>query len=154
MHLKDIIKTNPQVKDYFKFGFVRNPYDRLVSAYYDFKNDKGHRSWASPIYQYERFRDFVLDLNEGPCREFIHLHSQYDFLEHGGDIGVDFVGRFENLLEDFSRVVSHIGLNSRRLVHARNGHRQNSWELEYDEEMKEIVYDFYIKDFQHFGYSK
>ena len=53
MHLKDIIKTNPEAKGYFKFGFVRNPYDRLVSAYHDFKHCEGHQSWAHPIQKYK-----------------------------------------------------------------------------------------------------
>ena len=154
MRLKDILNQHPDAKNYFKFGFVRNPYDRLASAYYDFKNSPNHRSWAYPIYQYERFRDFVLDLNDGPCKDFIHLRPQYDYLEYKGGIGVDFIGRFENLLNDFRSVVSHVGLNERELSHWRNGGRQHSWQSEYDEETTEIVYEFYKRDFEKFGYEK
>ena len=45
MFLKDIIKQKPEAKDYFKFCFVRNPYDRLYSTYADFKYSLGHY-WA------------------------------------------------------------------------------------------------------------
>jgi len=154
MCLKDILNKHPDAKDYFKLGFVRNPYDRLVSAYYDFRNSVTHREWAYPIYKYEGFRDFVLDLNDGPCKDFIHLRPQYDYLEYEDSIGVDFIGRFENLLDDFRSTVSRLGLNARELPHWRNSGRQHSWQSEYDEETTEVVYEFYKKDFEQFGYEK
>ena len=86
MHLKDIIKTNPEAKGYFKFGFVRNPYDRLVSAYHDFKHCEGHQSWAHPIQKYKTFKEFAIDLNSEPCKNWIHLRPQFEYLEIDGKL--------------------------------------------------------------------
>jgi chondroitin 4-sulfotransferase 11 len=153
MHLKDIINNNPHTKDYFKFGFVRNPYDRLVSAYNDFKNDTGHQSWAFPIQRHATFKDFAMNLHDSPCKEFIHLQPQYDFLDCGGDIVIDFVGRFESLQRDFNTVQKLLGLEVKKLeTHRANSH--DHYESYYDEESRQAIYKFYKKDFEAFGYEK
>lgn len=36
VRVKDYLKYNPGKKDYFKFCFIRNPFDRLLSAYSDY----------------------------------------------------------------------------------------------------------------------
>ena len=95
MHLKDILKNNPECSGYYKFSFVRNPYDRLVSAFYNFRFSYEHHTWAYPIYKYKTFRDFILNLENSECMNFIHLRPQFEFLEVNGKVAVDFVGRFE-----------------------------------------------------------
>ena len=153
MHLKDIIKTNPEAKGYFKFGFVRNPYDRLVSAYHDLRYSKGHQSWAHPIQKYKTFKDFVLNLHNSPCRDFIHLKPQFEYLELDGELGVDFVGRFERLNDDFKSVQELINIEERSLDrHRSSSHEQ--YTTYYDTETKNTVYELYRKDFEAFGYEK
>lgn len=66
----------------FKFTFVCNPRDRLVSAY-DFK-----------IFVFKHF------LRPAWRDEHCHMIPQYDFLHDAqGNCLVDYVGRFENLQE-------------------------------------------------------
>lgn len=153
MHLKDIISNNPDTKHYFKFGFVRNPYDRLVSAYHDFKNSKGHQSWSFPIQRYATFKDFAMNLHDSPCRDFIHLQPQYDFLEYENKIGVDFVGKFESLQDDFKVAQDLIGVEAKRLDKHRTSYH-NNYESYYDLETRHAVYTLYQKDFEAFGYEK
>ena len=153
MHLKDIVKQNPDTKHYFKFAFVRNPYDRLVSAYHDFKYSEGHQSWAYPIQQYSTFKDFALNLDNSPCREFIHLKPQFEYLELNGRLGVDFVGRFEKLDEDFQKIKSLLNVEMKPLEnHRTSAHEQ--YEEYYDEQTKEAIHRLYEKDFQELGYEK
>lgn len=153
MHLNDIIKENPSVKDYYKFAFVRNPYDRLVSAFYNFRFSPEHREWAHPIYKYDVFRDFVLDIENSGCLDFIHLAPQFDFLRVGDSIGADFVGRYENLNEDFAKVEAHLGLNHVELPVVRTS-RHPHHTLMYNSEMKRKVQEIYEKDFEEFGYER
>tara|TARA_Y100001938_G_C8088710_1_gene433693 strand:+ start:1622 stop:2230 length:609 start_codon:yes stop_codon:yes gene_type:complete len=164
MNLKDMINQNPETENYFKFGFVRNPYYRLVSAFFNFRNSNTHGSippYYVPFYEYNNFRDFVLDLDK-MAEKIIHLKTQYDYLEYKGGVGVDFIGRFENLNEDFETVKSLIGIESeplgihRQHVSGLNGvaRKSDNYMDEYDEETKEITYRFYKKDFMEFGYEK
>ena len=153
MHLKDIIKNNPETKDYFKFAFVRNPYDRLVSAYHDFKYSEGHQSWAYPIQKYRTFKEFALDLSNGPCKDWIHLRPQFEYLEIDGTLGCDFVGKFENLEADWRSVLRSINIEYRPLGRYRIGSHAD-YESYYDEESRQAIYDLYQKDLEAFGYEK
>ena len=83
---------------YFKFAFVRNPLDRFVSSYRQrLQTDKTMLT----------FKDF--------SERKWHYHSCYKYLEDiQGKIGVDFIGRFENLQADFEKIVSTILPNPRQ----------------------------------------
>lgn len=158
MHLEDIVKNNPESKDYYKFGFVRNPYERLVSAYYNFTSMvRGTVSpgweWAQPIGKYKTFKHFVENLENSECINFIHLQKQYDFLKLNGKIGVDFVGKYENLNEDFKKIENHLGLESKKLPTTRQSSHPHYSSL-YDEGMKKIVQKLYHEDFEEFDYEK
>jgi hypothetical protein len=153
MFLKDALLKHPEALEYYKFGFVRNPYDRLVSAYYNFKHSIEHKEWAFPIYKYDTFKEFVLDLEESECFQFIHLRPQIEYLAIDGKIGVDFVGKYENLEQDFLVVENHLGLENKILSKERTSKHPPSSEL-YDEETREIVRRLYKDDFEKFGYEK
>ena len=153
MHLKDIIEKNPLVKNYYKFGFVRNPYERLLSAYSNFRYSPEHYNWAYPIYKYDTFRDFVLDIEQSECLGFIHLSPQFDFLSLDNKIGVDFVGRYENLKQDFRKIEKELGLKHVELPLVRTS-KHPDYKMVYDYDMKKKVQKIYQKDFEVFGYEK
>tara|TARA_B100001778_G_scaffold302117_1_gene278564 strand:- start:975 stop:1619 length:645 start_codon:yes stop_codon:yes gene_type:complete len=84
--------------EYFKFSFVRNPFDRFVSSYKE--KLKYNRTMLS-------FKEF--------SEKAWYYQSCYSYLEDiNGNIGVDFVGRFENLQEDFAKIVSIILPNHKK----------------------------------------
>ena len=66
---------------FFKFAFVRNPWDRLVSSYFYLKNggmNKMDNDWAlENIKQYETFQEFVLRwVNKKNINSWIHFKPQ------------------------------------------------------------------------------
>ena len=110
--------TPKQFEDYYKFSFVRNPWDRLVSFY----KYRGH------AHRYD-FKTFVFKHMPEPgwTNDYCHVTPQYDFLhDEDGHCLVDFVGRFENLQADFGRVCRAVGLPVGKLPHANKSLQQHS----------------------------
>ena len=155
MHLSEILKQNPETKDYFKFAFVRNPYDRLISAYFDFKNNPQHKDWASPIYKYKSFGQFVKDIynKKFPEDDWIHLHRQFDYLQVGGKVNLDYIGRVETLQQDMKNVESLLGINHSPLNKERSS-RHDHFASYYTADIKRMVYEIYEEDFIEFGYER
>jgi len=113
-----IARLNDQYEEYFKFAFVRNPWDRLVSCYCQELGPKGPglRLTADndiEIYPSMPFAEFEEDVHAIPDSEAnIHFQSQHKAICGSGrdkPILADFVGRFENLKADFDVVAKRIG---------------------------------------------
>jgi hypothetical protein len=149
----------------FKFSFVRNPYERIVSEYL-YRNYFSHRS----------FRDFVLRRLPPPGwgDDYRHVMPQYDMLhDANGRLLVDFVGRFESLQQDFGEVCARLGIENAALPH-RNRSNKRSRTLKrrvrnfvfrngedgkrrytdfYDDETRAAVARLYRQDIEAFGYG-
>ena len=110
------------LKTYFKFVFVREPFERLLSAYLDkfhggdptFHNSFGrgiiktYRPGGNPEHKnitFDEFLNYVINIGKGYWNE--HWQT-YDKLCHPCGIQYDFIGRFENLEEEASFVLSGI----------------------------------------------
>ena len=145
--------------EYFKFTVVRNPYDRLVSAFHFLK--KGGRNpvdkaWSdNNLKDIKDFKDFVYQLKDKKFAKKIlnqqHFRPQYKYLVNSKrKIDIDFIMKFENLSNDFEQLVKKINLQDKKLEHKNKSNRK-LWEEYYTEDnMKEIVYSLYIKDFELF----
>lgn len=145
---------------YFKFTFVRNPWDRLVSAFFYMKNfDEGSNDrdfFDRYVGQDVSFEEFVIRLKNkdfrSRCLRWEHFTPQCEFLKNSrGEIQLDFIGRVENISEDFIKLCQELkfdGTLSERNVGDRKGYRDY-----YTEEMIEIVGDMYSEDIHRFGYE-
>ncbi len=69
---------------------------------------------------------------------------------------VNFVGKFENLEEDFQKILNLIGFND--IKHdfeiKKNNRNHDSYKKYYDQKTLDIVNEIYKKDFELFGYTK
>jgi len=159
----------PAWDDMFKFGFVRNPYDRLASAFTaNFAIDSKQYSGEYAKYNYkctkEDFRKFVAN-EEQNLRDgvWIHARHQYKFLcifPAPNDIGkdenpeVDFVGRFENIYEDWTKACKIIGEDSDlRILRYWGKNEFTDYDSLYTPRTRELVADIYKKDFEIFDYA-
>ncbi len=146
---------------YFKFGFVRNPWDRLVSAYHYLSQGgkrgvgtKDHNWFLANIAQYRDFEQFVHEwVNEANIRTGVHFIPQSYFLcdPESGEVMVDFVGRYETLARDFEHVRSRLGSQAELAV--RNPSSRGSYRDYYTPDMIEIVAKAYATDTGTFNYG-
>jgi hypothetical protein len=144
--------------NYFKFTIVRNPYDRLVSAFYFLK--KGGRNskdkdWAEKnLKGIEDFEQFLYLLKNKDFANVIlkwqHFTPQYKYLiNSSNEVNLDFVLKFENLESDFQKLTQRINFKSMKLEHKNKSKRKN-WSEYYNPETKLIIYELYRKDFELF----
>jgi len=142
---------------YFVFTFSRNPYDRLVSAYNFItqggKNEADTRFRDKFLSDYPDFGGFVRNgLARKEFAKSYHFMPQFPFVLDGfGRTIVDFVGRVENMADDFTVVARKIGVDA-QLGHANRSQR-GPYQDFYTEELRAIAYAHYKKDFEIFGYS-
>jgi len=131
----------------FYFTFVRNPYDRLVSAY--FYRQRGRA--RIPVEHYlTHFREWLMD---DRVRADMVVDEVFRPMVHYLDAPVDFIGRFENLQEDFNKVCELIEFEPKRLIRDNIG-THPPWQEIMDGAMLARVNDLYREDFESFGYER
>ena len=135
-------------QSYFKFAFVRNPFERFVSAYL-FLFRKRIADADSPR---DLTPGMTAALARRQFRERVLIRPQSDLLEniHGG-LGVDFVGRFERIEQDFASVCRKLGIAT-ELPHV-NASEHAHYSEYYDARLRDMVSDFYARDLGGFGYG-
>jgi chondroitin 4-sulfotransferase 11 len=143
---------NDKYKNYYKFSFVRNPYDKMVSEFkwYTDQSNEWNLRHCREYYRDVDFKTFVnkfLTLHPG---DSYHLYSQYSILTPLK--GIDFIGRLENLQEHFDIICDKIGIPQQQLPHENKSNHKHYTEY-YDDETKEIVAEKYKKDIEYFGYK-
>ena len=142
--------------DYFKFSIVRNPWSRMVSmckySFYgcsikDGKIDVNEYMTRWPVIEIDNRTDCHINHNN-----IIYDNSVYKNLLSND---LDFVGKFENLEEDYLFVNQSIGLGSKDFPywHANKSSNKKHYTEYYDEETRKIVAEKYAKDIEMFGYK-
>jgi hypothetical protein len=150
-------RANPRkFQRFFKFTFVRNPWDRLVSTYSFLRRggmNQQDRVWSERhLARYPDFGSFVRGwLNEENIWSWVHFIPQSHFiLNEKGAVMVDYLGRFERIDEDFAYVAQRLGSDTQLRRTNESNHRQ--FAAYYDEDTREIVRRVYARDIEAFGY--
>jgi len=163
-----------QFEEYFKFSFVRNPWERMVSIY------KYQHRWRKKSHG---FKNFLLGefKNKIWHRKQWFVAPQSDFVcNDEGEIIVDFLGRFENLQIDFNHACQQIGVPATELPHVNTSTmnesklvrhpgnffkrrsadvgrettpRHKNYRDHYDDESREFVARVYKRDIDLFEYE-
>ena len=126
-------------KTYFKFTFIRNPWDKMVSSYHF-----NHRKWVP---EGTTFGEYIQAWGNGQqITRFPPQHSDYL------DEEIDFIGRFENLNQDYNYILKQIGLPSQELNHL-NQSKHKHYKDYYTEQTKNIVMNKFSKDIDIWGFK-
>jgi len=136
---------------YFKFAFVRNPWDKLLSEFFYRKKLHGNAvaNWT--------FKGYLQQSWGGNNMRHLaikqHIRPQHEFLyDTNGIRMVDFIGRFENLKEDFGFVCNKLGIKNLITEVKYNTNHKHYTEY-YDDETRSIVAEKYKKDIEYFNYE-
>lgn len=140
-------------KNVFSFSFVRNPLDRLVSVF--FFNRGNYRQYADHMKAKNDFKDFVNKLKPQKIKMNLNTNKgiipQYWWLiDKSKEIGVDFVGKFENLKKDYKKVAERINISKLLPKKKFNKSNHKHFSKYYDKDLEEKVKSMYQKDFELF----
>ena len=140
--------TTEHWNSYFKFSIVRNPWAKELSDYFFCIKKTG---FNGTLTKYLKEQDF--DNIKQKKRHKLWHSNQLDWLiSKNNKIELDFIGRIENLQEDFNVVCDKIGIPRRKLPHKNKTNHKHYTEY-YDDETREIVAEKYAKDIEYFGYE-
>jgi Sulfotransferase family len=148
---------------YFKFSFVRNPWDRLVSWW---SMIDAHRTAATNGDHLNKFYRFILE-RATTFEEFLEncdeeifdsdgpkwiYRNQLDYLTDSSGVQiVDFIGRFETLQQDFD-VIARKTLGKTTVLPRANMSRHNHYCDYFTPGLAEKVKLRYARDIEAFGY--
>ncbi|MGQ4660261.1 sulfotransferase family 2 domain-containing protein [Lysobacter sp. F6437] len=153
--------------EYFKLTFVRNPYDRIYSGYlqdrYAADNYPRWTTVKKPIFDRigddfsTYFNEFVVPADAKRDWQWICFCPMYEFAQStSGHIGVDFVGRAENVEQDLALLGERLGLPIRKAtdenVRGQPCTTKPKYLDRYDSTTIQAVNELYERDFRQFGY--
>lgn len=148
-----------EIKQYFKFTIVRNPWDRVVSAYLFLK--KGGRcqkdkEWSlMHLAHIGSFDEFIkTSLVKKEVLNEIHFRPQYQFITNSkGDVIMDYVGRFEKLEESFDYIIKRLKIEKAELKKMNVNKERRHYRSYYTDETREIVANLYKRDIKLLNYE-
>jgi len=137
-------------ESYFKFSFVRNPWDRTVSMY--FKKRKESPNSLKALWPKRKIIFTLMLITRYKILDS-EPHQQVESLEtDDGPIDLDFIGKYEKLEDDYKKVCEKLGLDSDiKGTHDKTNRR--GYEEYYNRITKNIIYEKKKRDCEKFGYS-
>jgi hypothetical protein len=139
--------TRREFDSFYKFTFVRNTWSRMFSWYANVMKDEHMRSQYNiqdPEYTYLQFLSEKIDHPS---------FSQLNFIKDSkGKVNMDFIGRFENLQQDFNTVCERLQIDDPelpRLLVRDYGHYTDN----YTPETKDLIYSLYRDEIEYFNFE-
>ena len=135
-----------QFDSYFKFAFVRNPFDRFVSfcAFFTKNNGLFERDPKSAM------RHFLF---AAPPMNNIVFQPQNTFVANAqGELLSDFIGRVETMQSDYDAICERLGIPSEQLGR-QNSSQHDEYRSYYDQQLIDGVAKLYGRDLELFGYD-
>lgn len=132
--------------DYFKFAFVRNPFDRFVSyCAFMTRADGAFLKNPQQVMRYILFQARPL--------QHVLFQPQHTFVTDAqGRLLADRIGRVEDMQASYDAICERIGIPTASLGQV-NSSRRGSYRDYYDPALIDGVADFYQRDLELFGYE-
>jgi hypothetical protein len=136
--------------NYFKFCIIRNPHNKLYSAWNFIKERHGYSN-VNDFIKYKLNEEFIYGKEIIPGDARVHYRPQFTFVyDNKNNKFADFIIRYENLNEDISKINEKHGLNIKSYD---NGNSQKSYISLLSKESILKINSLYKKDFELFNYE-
>jgi len=143
--------------DYFKWTFIRNPFDRVASVWFKMGDELEKEKQIKS--ECKNLKDFVLKLPELVCKDentksldpyenILHVQPLDFFIKFQG-VEMDFIGKFENLKNDYKYVCDKLQIVN-HITHINKSRAQKSYLNLYNDKMKKIIMDTYKSDLEYY----
>jgi len=143
-------------EDFFKFAFVRNPWDRALSEYFYVKK-------MGCLCHRDEIRNLTFEqylLQDFDCSWRNHIATQASFIKNKkGEIDINFLGRFEDFESDCQKAFNELSISLVKKIPHFNftrtlaQKRKKPYWLFYNQLTKKIVKERYEEDIDLFKYS-
>lgn len=164
--LFDFYKRNIDLSLYYKWTFVRNPWDRILSVYLADPHNLYIPSFSQFIeILYSKKHLFPKTelswshkLNFEPIKNIIHFMPMNLMLKINGNINIDFIGKFENIQNDWFLLQKKLKLNPTPLLH-HDPYKKGNKKLHidyskfYNKNLIDLVGEIYEEDINLFNYK-
>lgn len=137
-------------EQYYKFAFVRDPWDWQVSLYLYILKNQNHAN-HTVVKAMSGFEEYLTWRTAQPSHKPWSLQKNF-VTDSTGQLIVDFVGRYETLHDDFETALKRIGLSA-CLPHL-NRTQSVDYRDFYTETTSSLLADYYQDDVELFGYHR
>jgi hypothetical protein len=142
-------KSKINLDQLYKFSFVRNPWDRVLSSYFYYKKLEPFSQNGKRKSFFARTKSFDWWVRNMP----ISTNNQYPrMLDERGNLSMDFIGKTENLEKDLNFVLKKLSLNTVKIPKL-NSTNHKHYSHYYDERSSDIVYEACKIDIETFNYK-
>ena len=146
-------------EDKFRFAFVRNPFDRLVSAFQMFQ--KHPSSVASGVDRSALTLEKVLDVVEDDSIDIYKEDYWGKLRQHAMPIThphyrieeVDFLGRYETLELDWRALCGLLSMDALPLGRLKDSGRVQHYSSFFDQRVRDRANEIFKEDLRMFGYD-
>lgn len=148
--------TPHEFVNFFKFTIVRNPWDRLVSAYNFLKRgglNERDRLWAEEnLARFTDFNEFVKNwVNRKNVFTYYHFRPQTYYVSIRNKPILDYIGYMDRIKQDYEFIAKKINVTA-PLQHINKSDHLDYKKI-YNSSSIEIVRKTYEDDIQIFGYT-
>ena len=132
-------------ESFFKFAFVRNPFDRFVSYCAFMTRDSG---------QFEADPKAVMHqmLAKPPLQHILFQPQNLLVTDAEGQLLTDYIGRVEEMQRSYDEIAERIGIPTAELERVNSSNRRDHRDY-YDQELIDGVAALYSRDLELFGYK-
>jgi chondroitin 4-sulfotransferase 11 len=144
--------------NYFKFTFVRNPFDWLLSTYYYIIKTNHELNSVIKNMTFYQFLEYYINVmmkNENKQLGHNKVVTLYEYItDDSGELAVDFVGKYENIQDDMKFVCNKINTQYKIVPFINvNINRERDYKKYYDAQSINFVKKHFEKDLDYFKYT-